>query len=255
MSAVFGREYSGTYDLVYEGKDYEGECTLIETIIRKYSKIPVHSILDLGCGTGNHSLLLARRGYEVTGVDRSIEMLDIAREKSRKEGLDCIFHQSDLREFCNHKKYDVIIMMFAVLGYQQQNDDVLAALKTVSNHLKKGGIFICDVWYGPAVLNQKPGERVRVIRHGEQSIIRVSSGVLNTFRHSVDVHFQVWNIREDRVLSEIKEHHTMRFFFPQELALLFEFSGIELQDIRNFPEWDKEPDDETWNIGVVGLAV
>jgi hypothetical protein len=47
----------------------------------------------------------------------------------------------------------------------------------------------------------------------------------------------------------------MRFFFPQELAVLFKVSGIELEDIRAFPEWNIEPDDKTWNIGVVGSAI
>ena len=157
MSLVFGKKYSDSYDLLYDEKDYDGECTLIETILRDYSKIPVHSILDFGCGTGNHSIQLAKRGYDVTGVDRSNKMLDIANVKADQKKLPCKFFQSDLREFDNPKKYDVVIMMFAVLGYQQENEDVLAALKTVSKYLKKGGVFICDVWYGTAVLNQKPG--------------------------------------------------------------------------------------------------
>ena len=107
MSPVFGKEYSDSYDLLYEEKDYDGECTLIEQIIRDYSKIPVHSILDLGCGTGNHSLRLAERGYDVTGVDRSNEVLDIAKEKANKKKLPYTFFQSDLREFDNHKKYRI----------------------------------------------------------------------------------------------------------------------------------------------------
>ncbi len=254
MNPVFGRDYSILYDLLYKTKDYEVECTLIETIIRDHSKIPVHSILDLGCGTGNHSIILSERGYQVTGVDRSKEMLDIAAEKAQKKGLNCDFHQSDLREFCNHKKYDAIIMMFAVLGYQQENDEVLAALKTVSTHLKKGGIFICDVWYGPAVLNQKPGERVRVLETKDMKVIRVSSGKLDIFRHLVNVHFHLWNIKENRVVSETQEDHTMRFFFPQELVLFFQISGLEVKRIGSFPEWNLEPDENCWNIGVIGLV-
>lgn len=254
MSQIFGKEYSTTYDLLYDDKNYDSECDLIETIIREHGKIPVHSILDLGCGTGNHLLRLAERGYEVTGVDQSKEMLDIAAEKTQKIGLNCEFHQSDLREFCNHKKYDAVIMMFAVLGYQQENNDVLAALKTVSKHLKKGGIFICDVWYGPAVLNQKPGERVRVIEAGDTKTIRVSSGKLDIFRHQVNVHFHLWNIKGDRVVAETQEDHTMRFFFPQELFLLFKIAGLEVKRIGVFPEWNLKPTEDTWNISVIGLA-
>lgn len=255
MSHVFGKEYSDTYDLLYEEKDYDGECTLIETIIRDYSKIPVHSILDLGCGTGNHSIRLAERGYEVTGVDRSDEMLDIAKVKADQKKIHCNFFQSDLREFDNHKKYDAIIMMFAVLGYQQGNKDVLAALKTVSKHLKKGGVFICDVWYGPAVLNQKPGERVRVMETGDTKIIRISSGILDIFRHLVKVHYHLWTLKGDRVLAETQEDHTMRFFFPQELVLLLESTGLGMVHMGPFPEYLGELDETTWNMAVVSRSV
>ncbi len=254
MSPVFGKEYSDSYDLLYKEKDYYGECTLIEQIIREYSKIPVHSILDLGCGTGNHSLFLAERGYEVTGVDRSDGMLDIARAKADQKKIHCDFYQSDLREFDNHKKYDAVIMMFAVLGYQLENDDVNASLKTVSKHLKKGGVFICDVWYGPAVLNQKPGEKVRVIETGDTKIIRVSSGILDIYRHLVKVHFHLWTIKGDRVLAETQEDHAMRFFFPQELSLLFKNGGLKIRKIGAFPDIEKSPGEETWNICTVSTA-
>jgi hypothetical protein len=144
--------------------------------------------------------------------------------------------------------------MFAVLGYQLENEDVLAALKTVSKHLKKGGVFICDVWYGPAVLNQKPGERVRVIEKGDTKIIRVSSGTLDSFRNIVEVHYHLWEINKMKVIEETQEKHSMRFFFPQELQLLFKLASIELLTIYAFPISNGKVDERTWNIGVVGLA-
>jgi 2-polyprenyl-3-methyl-5-hydroxy-6-metoxy-1,4-benzoquinol methylase len=255
MNSIFGKDYSTMYDALYEDKNYDSECDLVEKIFHDYGTLPVHSILDLGCGTGNHSLRLAERGYRITGVDRSKDMLDIARMKSDQMGLNCEFLQSDIREFDNNKKYDAVIMMFAVLGYHLENEDVLRALNTVRRHLNKGGLFICDIWYGPAVLTQKPGQRVRVLEGGDAKIIRFSSGSLNTFHHYVDVHYYLLNINGNQVVSEIKEDHSMRFFFPQEMALFFKVSGIELKDIRAFPEWDEKPDDTTWNIGVVGSAV
>jgi len=253
MNPVFGKDYSSSYDILYEEKDYDGECDLIEKIIKKYSKIPVHSILDLGCGTGNHSIRLAKRGYQVTGVDRSREMLGIAKAKADQNKVTCTLLQSDIREFNRPEKYDAIIMMFAVLGYQQENDDVLAALETVSKHLKKGGVFVCDLWYGPAVLAQKPGERVRVIENRDTKIIRVSSGLLDSFRHLVTVHFHLWTIKEERMVAETQEDHTMRFFFPQELSLFFKCSGLTIQRMGAFPDIGTDPGEETWNICTISL--
>jgi len=253
MSQVFGKEYASAYDILYHEKDYNVECDLIEKIIREYSNKPVKTILDLGCGTGNHTLRLAERGYLVCGVDRSEEMLSIARRKSQEKQLSCEFYQSDIREFRVSKKFDVVIMMFAVLGYHLENDDVLQALQTVSEHLNPGGLFICDVWYGPAVLSQKPGERVKVIEDGDRKIIRVSSGELDSFNNRVTVKFHVWDIRGDMVMSESREEHEMRYFFTQELRTLFQISSLKPVSIFPFHLKDKEISESTWDIAVIGL--
>jgi SAM-dependent methyltransferase len=254
MSMIFSKEYSDVYDDLYKEKDYDGECELIVNCIHNYSKIPfnlVKSILDMGCGTGNHAIRLAEEGYEVTGVDVSDEMLNIAVSKTYYKDLPLDFIQSDIRTFNDGKKYDVIIMMFAVLGYQQSNEDVIAALKTVSKHLKEGGIFVCDLWYGPAVLSQKPGDKVRTIESGDNQIIRQSSGIIDMLNHRVKVHLHVWKIHQN-IITEKEEDHNMRFFFPQELKLLFESAGLDILDMRGFPDMEKKPSEQTWNICVVG---
>ena len=104
---VFGCGYADQYDLLYSDKDYEAECDLLEEVFRRYGTGPVQTILDLGCGTGSHALLLARRGYQVTGVDRSQEMLAQARQKAASDAsgsgyIPPTFHQSDVctPKFC-----------------------------------------------------------------------------------------------------------------------------------------------------------
>jgi SAM-dependent methyltransferase len=251
MTSVFGKGYASTYDTLYQDKDYGVECDRIGQIIRDNRHSPVQSILDLGCGTGNHALRLAQRGYSVTGVDRSPEMLEVAQRKSRESNLDCKFIQSDIRTFKSEQKFDVVIMMFAVLGYLNDNEDILGALNTVKNHLSPGGLFICDVWYGPAVLHQKPGERMRVTDSGNTKIIRASSGELDSLHHIVTVRFRLWKIEGDRLVDDISEEHQMRFFFPQELDLLFRMSGLSIKRMLSFPDIEHQPSEDTWNICVV----
>jgi SAM-dependent methyltransferase len=251
MSPVFGKGYSSTYDLLYRDKDYEAECDQIEKIIRDHRTIPAKKVLDLGCGTGNHALRLTQRGYTVTGVDRSPEMLEIARQKSRNSSLDCTFIQSDIRTFKSKQKFDVIIMMFAVLGYLTENEDILRTLDTVRKHLNPGGLFICDVWYGPAVLHQKPGDRVLVTEDGDTKIIRASSGDLDSLHHTVTVRFRLWKIEGNCLVEDISEEHLMRFFFPQELKVLFGSAGLKLLTIRDFSDINREPDERSWNIWAI----
>ena len=69
------------YDLIYHDKSYVKEVNFIVKTLKKYGKKNIQNILDIGCGTGSHSVLLAKKGFSITGIDRSKQALDIAREK------------------------------------------------------------------------------------------------------------------------------------------------------------------------------
>jgi len=252
---VFRQDYADHYDLLYAGKDYESECDTLEEVFRRYGKGQIRTILDLGCGTGNHAFPLAKRGYEVTGVDRSGDMLANARSKladfkSHSQTLP-MFLQGDLRSLDLDRKFDAVLMMFAVLGYQLTNEDILASLKTVRGHLKPGGLFICDVWYGPAVLAIRPSDKVKIIPTDNGKVIRLASGTLDIHHHWATVNYHVLHLQGQRVLSESKESHQVRYFFPQELALFLDHAGMEMLRLSAFPLLTEDADERSWN----GLVV
>ena len=252
---VFRQDYADHYDLFYAGKDYESECDILEEVFRRYGKDKIRTILDLGCGTGNHAFPLAKRGYEVTGVDRSGDMLANARSKlaefeSQSQPLP-MFLQGDLRSLDLDRNFDAVLMMFAVLGYQLTNEDVLEALKTVRRHLKPGGLFICDVWYGPAVLALRPGDKVKFIPTDDGKVIRLASGKLDIYHQLATVHYQILHLKGRTVLSEATETHHMRYFFPQELALFLDQTSLEMLRVSAFPSLAEDANEQSWNALVV----
>lgn len=257
MTQPFGSDYAKYYDALYTEKDYESECDLIERLLRTHQQAKISSILDLGCGTGNHALPLARRGFEVVGVDRSEFMLEQARSKAASSGPTyCAeFYHADLRRVDIGRRFDAALMMFAVLGYQLANEDVIAALHATRRHLNAGGLFLFDVWYGPAVLSQRPSERVKILPISNGKILRVSSSDLDTSRHDCTVRYHVWTFAAERLLSETEEEHTVRYFFPLELKLFLETTGFTLVHLGAFPEFDHEPDEQTWNVLCVARAI
>ena len=257
MKEPFGSAYANCYDALYVDKDYEAECDLIEKLLRKYGAAQIDSILDLGCGTGNHALPLARRGFEVIGVDRSEFMIEQARKKAAASGRSAAdrFHCADLRSVDLGRQFDAVLLMFAVLGYQLDNADVLAALRAARRHLRLGGLLLFDVWYGPAVLLQRPSERVKKIPTSDGEILRVSSGELDTRRHTCTVRFHVSTFLGERMASETEETHTVRYFFPLELKLFLEATAFTLIRLGAFPAFDCEPDETTWNVLTVARGV
>ena len=255
MQQVFGHIYADAYDLIYRDKDYDRECELLERVFQEYAAKPVRKVLDLGCGTGNHTLRLAAKGYEVVGIDRSSDMLHIAKRKAQERGLPLRLHQADMRDLDLAETFDAVLMMFAVLGYQLENSDVLNALRTAHRHLHLDGLLVFDIWYGPAVLAQRPRDRVRIIETEDGTLLRTSSGELDIRRQICTVHFCLWHMNGDRVLKETKESHSMRYFFPQELELFLKISGFQLLRLGVFPDFDSDPDETTWNVMVVAGAV
>ena len=252
---VFRQDYADLYDLFYAGKDYESECDILEEVFRRYGKGKIRTILDLGCGTGNHAFPLAKRGYEVTGVDRSGDMLanarsKLANSKSHSQPLP-MFLQGDLRSLDLDRNFDAVLMMFAVLGYQLTNEDVLAALKTVRRHLKPGGLFIGDVWYGPAVLAIRPGDKIKTIPTGDGKVIRLASGKLDIYHHLATVNYHVLHLRGQTLMTESEEAHQMRYFFPQELAFFLNHADMEMLHLSAFPRLAEDADEQSWNALVV----
>jgi SAM-dependent methyltransferase len=256
MTEVFNRDYADAYDLLYDEKDYEGECRLAELLFKRYGGHPIRNILDLGCGTGGHAHLLGRRGYRVVGVDRSEAMLAHAEKKAGPPGDGRTqFRQGDLRSLELEERFDAVVMMFAVLGYQAGNEDVLSALKTARRHLRTGGLLLFDVWYGPAVLQERPGERVKVTATGAGQVRRAAKGELDTLRHLCHVYYQVWRLEAGLSRGPTEERHTMRYFFPLELELFLQCAGFNMLRLGAFPDFDRDPDETTWNVMCAAKAV
>jgi SAM-dependent methyltransferase len=250
MSEVFGSLYADSYDALYQDKDYLAECDLIKQVFRKYSERSIRQVLDLGSGTGNHAIPLAQQGYQVVGVERSAGMLAHARSKAAKSVPDngVLFQQGDIRNIDLGRQFDAVLIMFAVLGYQHENDDVLATLRTARHHLRPGGLLVFDVWYGPAVLRERPSQRVKVVRTTEGKVLRVASGRLDTLRHLCTTDYLLWKWSEGKPMEEAAESHVMRYFFPRELELFLQCEQFTLDRLGAFPEFHRDPDDTTWNV-------
>jgi SAM-dependent methyltransferase len=250
-AGVFSLDYAAAYDDLYRDKDYLAECDLIEQVIKTYGDGSVRRLLDLGCGTGGHATPLAQRGYDVVGVDRSPDMLRYAADG----GSSARFKLGEIGSVDLGETFDAALMMFAVLGYQVGNADVRAALANARRHLRPGGVLFCDFWYGPAVLAERPSERVKVIDTPQGQVIRVASGELDTLKNLCTVGYRVWRIEAGRLVSEVRERHPMRYFFAPELDLFLAQAGLQPVRVGAFPNLDAAPTETTWNAALVARAI
>ena len=192
---VFNADYANRYDSLYASKDYAAECDLIEAAFAANGASP-STILDIGCGTGSHAIELAKRGYHCSGVDQSRAMLDIAQSKAASTELRSQpdWYCGNAVDFETGRQYDAAIMMFAVVSYLTTNEMISASLANIANQVKPGGLFICDFWYGPAVLSVRPEDRIRIIENGNSRVLRAAKTTVDSFHQTADVSFHLWTI-------------------------------------------------------------
>lgn len=221
--SVFGL-YSEYYDLLYSDKDYEGEARYVEGLISENAPKAI-SVLELGCGTGTHAILLAQLGYEVVGVDMSQTMLDKALTRKKQLNSDVASHLDfklgDVRTYRSNQKFDVVISLFHVFSYQNTNNDLMATFETAAEHLQPGGILIFDYWYGPSVLTQLPEIRVKRLENDRCKVLRIAEPEVFPSRNLVNVNY--WMLIDSLVenrTERIAETHTMRYLFIPEIEAL-----------------------------------
>lgn len=123
---------------------YEDWVRFAESEWARYGIKP-EKVMDLACGTGNISILLARRGYDVTGVDLSEEMLAIAEQKARSAGARVRLYRQDMSRFQAPERMDCVVCFCDSLNYLTDPRDVEQTFASVYRALRPGGIFLFDV--------------------------------------------------------------------------------------------------------------
>ena len=246
------KDYAEYYDLIYKDKNYEKEVDFIENIFRESKP---KKILEVGCGTGSYTKILLERGYEVTAVDISGNMLEIAGEKC---ACKCKFIKGDIRDITINEKFDACIAMFAVMGYITENSDIIKTLNNIRRHLnlKPNGIFIFDVWNGLAVMRLLPEQRMKEVENDEIKIVRVAIPNLRAFDHICEVNYKLLILNKaESTVNEINEKHVVRFYFPQEIKYYLEDAGFEVLKICPFLDLNGKVDENVWNSTVIGKAI
>jgi len=159
MSNSIFDNYSFYYDLIYKDKNYIKETEYLKKLLIN-NGLKKGNILEFGCGTGRHGILLSNCGYKVHGIDKSEKMINIAKEH-QDENFSCEI--GNITEIKINKKFDAVISVFHVVSYQTTNEQINGVFANAAKHLKRGGLFIFDFWYTPAVYKYGPSLEIHSV--------------------------------------------------------------------------------------------
>lgn len=220
------------YDLLHEDVDYEAECRLLERVFARFLPRPCASVLDLGCGTGSHALLLARRGYQVAGIDASPGMLRVARAKARGR-RNPAFRRADMRSFDFGRTFDAAICMDGAFTHLLTDRDIVRHLRTVRRHLAPGGVYAFEFAQALREETVGPGWIHRV---GDPEIVWLYDLAVDPRRHLVTGENTFFAFQGGRLRRTFVNTYSTRLLTVPALRKLVARAGMRVRVVYSTDE-------------------
>jgi len=216
-------QYPDYYEIALASPDLSRELDFFEAAIRKYSRAKVRLVFELGAGTAPYLEEWQRRGYAYCGLDLSSAMIEFAREKARRNGIEASFVLGDMRDL--DRGLGPFDLAYVLLGslYVRSNREFLDHLDRMAGLLVPGGLYLLDsfVWF-------------RVFHDYRRSWIRRKAGVTVHTRYRAELLDPVAQTYNECLTFTVNDHGKdvviegrvpAKVFFPQEFLCLVELSG------------------------------
>lgn len=220
------KKLADIYDYLVSGIDYNSWADYIEELLVRYNH-KVCSVADLACGTGNTSIPLARKGYQVYGIDLAPAMLAKAIEKADSSDCQVHFLEQDMRQMQLPEPVDLVTCYHDGLNYLLTVADLRTVFAKVRANLKPAGLFIFDL-NRVDKLAVHTGTDTTFIDEEDMSLIYESSYERKTDIWSIQL---TGFIRHDDLYEKFKETHQEKAFTQEEAIQSLEETGFELLDI------------------------
>lgn len=216
-------DFALVYDTLMDNTPYDRWCELIVGILKRYG-IEKDLVLDLGCGTGTLTELLAKEGYDMIGVDYSEEMLSRAMEKREESGLSILYLLQDMREFELYGTVKAVVSVCDSLNYLLEEEDVIETFRLVNNYLDPKGLFIFD-FNTVHKYRDVIGDTTIAENREDCSFIWENYYHEEERINEYDVTFFV---KEGELFRRFEENHYQRGYTVEEMQAYLEKAGLEL---------------------------
>lgn len=217
------REFAFVYDELMDDVDYENWIDYIEKIIKK-EDAKVQNILELACGTGNITIPLAKKNYDIAGIDISDEMLNVARTKAEKQNIELVLLEQDISELdFDVTNLDCVLCACDGFNYITYDEDLENVFSKTYELLKEEGIFIFDIssFYK---LSTILGDNM----YGEnrENISYMWQNYFDDEQNLVEMEFTFFVADEGGKFDKYEEVHLQRAYTEEEIIKILNKAGF-----------------------------
>ena len=228
--------FARVYDELMDNVPYEEWAHFILNLLQD-RKITEGLVLELGCGTGKLMSLLGKAGFDMIGVDNSVEMLQIAREKTSQ---DFLYLLQDMREFELYGTVKAVISVCDSVNYITKKEELRKVFQLVNNYLDPEGLFIFD-FNTEYKYRELIGETV--IAEDREDVSFIWFNEYDEESHLNDIDLKVFVQEEGDIYRKFQEEHIQRGYTLDEIKQLLEESGlIFLEAYEEYTTQAPQPD-------------
>lgn len=218
---IYGQNFAQHYDLMYDWKNYAQDALLIKAYIEQHKKTDGTTLLEIACGTGLYIAQL-RADFQITGLDLSQPMLNIAKHKFPNLPFVC----ADMRTFKLNQTFDVILCLFSSIAYLTTHEELSQALSNFYAHLNRGGIALVEPFISPNVFRENNLSAVNI----DKPDIKLSRQSISTRKQHIahiDMHTLVTTLQTGSLYFH--EQHRLSLFSHTEYLEIAEKVGFKAQ--------------------------
>lgn len=233
MEAYTG--FAEVYDIFMDNVPYEEWAGYLCGLLREYG-VTEGLVLDLGCGTGNLTMKLEESGYDMTGVDASSEMLQIAMDKKNETGYDILYLLQDMREFELYGTVRAVVSACDSVNYITEPEELIQVFSLVNNYLDPAGIFVFD-FNTEYKYRELLGSQTIAEDREESSFIW--DNYYDEEQRINEYELTLFIREEDGRYGKYQETHFQRAYTLEEMKALLEKSGLEY--VTAYDAYTKNP--------------
>ena len=229
--------FAAAYDKMMANVDYVRWANYMDKLFAHYNYHP-RRVLDMACGTGSAAILLAEKGYLMSGTDRALEMLLWARKKAEKRGVHLNLWQQDMRQLAVAKPYDAVLCLYDSINYITTAEEMKQVFQRVSEALVPQGMFIFDVT-----------TEYNIVKHFHRQTFAESNDDFSYIWRNLYFHKEklcktvlTFFLRENEGYRKYEELHIQKIYSAGEIKKLLEQTGYKLLssfDAFSFSRWGR----------------